>query len=105
MLMIDQEYQFKPIVDHLRWVVDPDVPEVVPLRVINDYFTTFLDHIERRHAIDQIEAELQTVYKPFYDAFINLLLRLEVSELHVSGVMVLDTYGLVGLFVDELKRS
>lgn len=98
MIVIDRNPQFDKLVEQIKAVLPCDDAAGPTLVEINSVVEDLLHHYQMRSNIVDMEPLISELHRPFYEAFNDLLIRFDVSELQVLNFTIYDlnaTYVLI----------
>lgn len=93
MLVIDRTPSFDNIIKQIKAVLSTDDNPEPTLKEINEVIVDLHHHYSMRSNIVDMEPLISELHKPFYEAFNNLLLRFDFTELQVVNFMISDQHG------------
>lgn len=93
MIAIDRNPQFDALLEQIKGVLSSDDTPEPTLKEINEVINDLHHHYTLRSNIVDMEPLISELHKPFYEAFNDLLIRFDVSDLQVINFIICDLRG------------
>ncbi|AUG86648.1 hypothetical protein REBECCA_220 [Erwinia phage Rebecca] len=92
MVIIDRNPEFEHIVDAIKHLIDPDAPDGVSVKSINDVIDDLRHHYHMRSNIVDMDPDIAALHEPFYVALNNLLIRYGFQEDQIINFIISDKH-------------
>lgn len=99
MIVIDRNPNLDIIVEQIKALLRTDDAVGPTVKDINGVIEDLLHHYQMRSNIVDMEPLISELHKPFYEAFNEILLRFNISELEVINFTIYDQHGTYVLII------